>query len=289
MPARRRPRVPYPMPDAIYRLRDLCVRHPGASAKTPCVIKQFDLDVARGEQVAVIGPSGAGKTTLLAALALARQPDGGTLELFGRQPWALSSAERHALRRRLFLAPQTPPLPPRQRVVTAVLAGKLPHWTLLQALASLIYPRQARLAAAALAPFDLQDKLYSRVDRLSGGERQRVSLARLLMADAEVLLVDEPLSALDPRLAQQTLNALQDEALRRGATLICSLHQVALAHAQFPRVIGLRDGFKRFDLPRAEVTADMLAALYAGAEDPPPETAPPDAATAAAAGDARCR
>lgn len=278
------------MPDPIYRLRDVCVRHPGSGPNTPCVIKQFDLDVVRGEQIAVIGPSGAGKTTLLAALALARQPDGGVLELFGREPWALASAERHALRRRLFLAPQTPPLPPRQRVVTAVLAGRLPHWTLWQALASLIYPRQARLAAAALAPFDLQDKLYSRVDRLSGGERQRVSLARLLVADVEVLLVDEPLSALDPRLAQQTLNALQDEARRRGATLICSLHQVELAHAQFPRVIGLRDGFKRFDLPRAAVTADMLAALYAGAEQAPPaEPALPDAAAAALAGDARCR
>ncbi len=277
------------MADPIYRVRELCVRHPGSKPNTPCVIKQFDLDVVRGEQIAVIGPSGAGKTTLLAALALARQPDGGLLELFGREPWALASAERHALRRRLFLAPQTPPLPPRQRVVTAVLAGKLPRWTLWQALASLIYPKQAPLAAAALAPFDLQDKLYSRVDRLSGGERQRVSLARLLVADVDVLLVDEPLSALDPRLAQQTLNALQNEASRRGATLICSLHQVELAHAQFPRVIGLRDGFKRFDLPRAEVTTDMLAALYAGAEDAPPEIAPPDTDTAVLADGARCR
>lgn len=277
------------MADTIYRLRDLCVRHPGSGARTPCVVKQFDLDVVRGEQIAVIGPSGAGKTTLLAALALARQPDGGLLELFGRQPWELASGERHALRRRLFLAPQAPPLPPRQRVVTAVLAGKLPRWTLWQALASLIYPRQAGLAAAALASFDLQDKLYARVDRLSGGERQRVSLARLLVADVEVLLVDEPLSALDPRLARQTLKALQDEARRRGATLICSLHQVELAHAQFPRLVGLRDGHKRFDLPRGAVTAEMLSALYAGAQDEPPADAALDTAPAGAAGDVLCR
>jgi len=277
------------MPEAVYRIRDLCVRHPGSSPQTPCVLKDFDLDVARGEQVAVIGPSGAGKTTLLSALSLARRPDAGLLELFREQPWSLPSGGRHALRRRLFLAPQAPPLPPRQRVVTAVLAGRLPNWTLSQALASLIYPRQAPLAAAALAPFDLQDKLYTRVDRLSGGERQRVSLARLLITDAEVLLADEPLSALDPRLARQTLQALQVEARRRGATLICSLHQVELAHAWFPRVVGMRDGSKRFDLPRDAVTAEMLAALYAGAEDevaPPPGTV--DASTAPT-GDARCR
>ncbi len=273
----------------VYRVRDLCVRHPGSSAQTPCILKDFELEVTCGEQVAVIGPSGAGKTTLLAALSLARQPDAGLLEVFGRQPWSLPSGERHALRRRLFLAPQAPPLPPRQRVVTAVLAGKLPHWSLSQALTSLIYPRQAQLAAEALAPFDLQDKLYSRVDRLSGGERQRVSLARLLLADAEVLLADEPLSALDPRLARQTLEALQSAARRTGATLICSLHQVELAHAQFPRVIGMRDGFKHFDLPRDEVTAAMLAALYAGAEEEISPAVDVDEADAALPGDARCR
>jgi len=277
------------MPDPAYRVRDLCVRHPGGSAQTPCILKDFTLDVSRGEQVAVIGPSGAGKTTLLAALSLSRQPDGGLLELFGAQPWSLTSGQRHALRRRLFLAPQTPPLPPRQRVVTAVLAGKLPNWSLSQALASLIHPRQAQLAAAALAPFDLQDKLYSRVDRLSGGERQRVSLARLLVADAEILLADEPLSALDPRLARQTLEALQAAARRRGATLICSLHQVELAHAQFPRVVGMRDGFKHFDLPRNQVTAGMLTALYAGAEDDIRPATDADITATTSLRDARCR
>lgn len=275
------------MTDLVYRIRDLCVRHPGSSAQTPCILKDFDLEVARGEQVAIIGPSGAGKTTLLAALSLARQPDAGLLQVLGRNAWSLSSAERHALRRRLFLAPQAPPLPPRQRVVTAVLAGKLPRWSLSQAVSSLIYPRQAQLAAAALAPFDLQDKLFSRVDRLSGGERQRVSLARLLLAEAEVLLADEPLSALDPRLARQTLQALQDEAARRGATLICSLHQVELAHANFARVVGLRDGFKRFDLPRSDVSAEMMTALFAGAEEEAPASADADAAALPA--DARCR
>lgn len=264
------------MTEIVYRVRDLCVRHPGSSPTSPCVLKEFRIDVERGEQIAVIGPSGAGKTTLLAALGLARAPDSGFLELFGEPVWQLPSSARHALRRRLFLAPQAPPLPPRQRVVTAVLAGRLPRWSLWQALASLVYPRQAQLAYEALVPFNLGDKLFARVDRLSGGERQRVSLARLLVADAEVLLVDEPLSALDPRLAQQTLAAVQNEASRRGATLICSLHQVELAHAQFPRLVGLRDGRVQFDKPRAEVSTAMLTALYAGAEDEPDLSEPDD-------------
>jgi phosphonate transport system ATP-binding protein len=146
--------------------------------------------------------------------------------------------------------------------VTAVLAGRLPQWTLWQALASLIKPADPQAAFDALAHFNLQDKLYSRVDRLSGGERQRCSMARLLISQAKVFLVDEPLSALDPALAQQTLSVLQREAVARGATLVCSLHQVELARTHFRRIVGLRDGCIVFDAPREAVNDGMIAALY---------------------------
>ena len=186
----------------------------------------------------------------------------GELNLFGSDPWALANAERHALRTRLFLAPQTPPLPPRQRVITAVLAGRLPQWSLWQAIASLIKPTDPEAAYQALAHFNLQDKLYARVDRLSGGERQRCGMARLLLSDAELLLVDEPLSALDPTLSRQTLTTLMQEATARKATLICSLHHVEFARAYFPRIIGLREGCVVFDVRSAEVSDAMVEALY---------------------------
>jgi phosphonate transport system ATP-binding protein len=255
------------MSERVYRLTGLSVRYPGSGPLAPYVVKDLSLTVNRGEQLVLIGPSGAGKTTLLSVLALAREPAQGTVELFSQNVWALSSSARHQLRKRLFLAPQAPPLPPRQRVVTAVLAGLLPRWAFGTALLSLIRPHDARVAFEALERFDLGDKLWVRVDRLSGGERQRVSMARMLVADTEVMLVDEPLSALDPRLAAQTLQSIQVEAARRGATLVASLHQVELAHVQFPRVVGLRDGCVQFDLPRERVTAEILRDLYAGAEE----------------------
>jgi phosphonate transport system ATP-binding protein len=243
-----------------FKLDKLTVRHL-AGAQAP-VLHGLDLEIAQGEQLALIGPSGAGKTTLLSTLACAHRPAAGSFTLFGENPWALSHAARHALRARLFLAPQTPPLPPRQRVVTAVLAARLPHMSLWQAFASLVRPSDPDAAHAALARFGLGDKLYARVDRLSGGERQRCGLARLLLSSAEALLVDEPISALDPALARHTLATLQQEAAERNAALVCSLHQVEMARAHFPRLVGLRAGRIVFDAPREAVSDAMIAALY---------------------------
>jgi phosphonate transport system ATP-binding protein len=243
-----------------FRLDQLTVRH--LAAGKAAALHAIDLVVTKGEQLAIIGPSGAGKTTLLNTLACAHQPAAGRFDLFGSDPWALPHAARHRLRARLFLAPQTPPLPPRQRVVNAVLAARLPHWSLWQAFTSLLTPSDPDAAFDALARFGLGEKLYARVDRLSGGERQRCGLARLLLSSAQAFLVDEPLSALDPTLAQMTLDALQQEAAARNATLVCSLHQVEIARANFPRIVGLRDGRVVFDAPREKVSDAMIAALY---------------------------
>ena len=212
--------------------------------------------------MAVIGPSGAGKTTLLQALACALPPSAGGLTLDGQAPWQLPRSALQRLRGRLFLAPQVPPLPPRQRVVTAVLAGRLPRMGLWPSLRSLFYPSDIPAAHNALDRFDLADKLFERVDRLSGGERQRVGLARALLSDASLWLIDEPLSALDPTRSRQAIGTLTEQARERGATLVATLHQVDVALAHFPRVIGLRDGQLAFDLPAAEVSRERLAALY---------------------------
>ena len=240
----------------------LSAKHPSAKPDTAPAIDALNLQVRAGEQLAVIGPSGAGKTTLLHLLACAVPPSAGQLQLNGQNPWQLPRSALHALRGQLFLAPQVPPLPPRQRVVTAVLAGRLPHESVWVSLRSLFYPTAPERAYHALAAFDLGDKLYERVDRLSGGERQRVGLARALVAQADLLLVDEPLSALDPSRAEQALGSLKTSAKDSGATLVVTLHHVEMALAHFPRILGLRHGTLAFDLPAAAVTPQHLHALY---------------------------
>ncbi len=245
------------------QLQQFSARHPAAVSESVPAIRGVTMSIASGEQVAVIGPSGAGKTTFLHAVACALKPSSGQLLLNGLNPWAISRSDLQQLRGELFLAPQVPPLPPRQRVVTAVLAGRLPHMSLLQSLRSLFYPSDIPGAYAALQAFDLQEKIFERVDRLSGGERQRVGLARLLASAAKLWLVDEPLSALDPTRSSQALSTLTRSARERGATLVCTLHQVERALQAFPRIIGLRDGEVAFDLPAAEVSRVRLNDLYA--------------------------
>jgi phosphonate transport system ATP-binding protein len=247
----------------LIEVESLSARHPAARMGAAAAIQGLSLTVKAGEQVAVIGPSGAGKTTLLQALACAHRPSQGALRLAGLDPWQLSRADLHRLRARLFLAPQVPPLPPRQRVVTSVLAARLPAMGLWASLRSLFYPHDIPAAFDALERFDLADKLFERVDRLSGGERQRVGLARALLAPAQLWLVDEPLSALDPTRARQATATLVEQARQREVTLVATLHQVDMALAHFPRIVGLRDGQLQFDLPTAQVTTDRLERLYA--------------------------
>lgn len=286
-------------------LEGIGASHPAARAGAPAALQRLSLAIEPGEQVAVIGPSGAGKTTLLHVMAAALPPGAGQLRLDGQDPWALPATALRRLRGRLFLAPQTPPLPPRQRVVTAVLAGALPARSLWTSVRSWLRPIGLNDAHAALERFDLGDKLFERVDRLSGGERQRVGLARALCSPASLWLIDEPLSALDPTRSTLAIEALTHEARARGATLVATLHQVGVALERFPRIVGLRDGQLAFDLPAGEVTPERLQRLYAqhehelvlqpdpgmsGArEGPGPVERPEDEALAAARRVVHCR
>lgn len=241
----------------------LSARHPAARPGSAAALRGLTLQLRSGEQVAVIGPSGAGKTTLLHVAAAALPPSDGTVQLGGQSPWSLPAAGLRQLRGRLFLAPQVPPLPARQRVITSVLAARLPAIGLWRSLKSLFYPDDIEGAYRALDRFGVGDKLFNRVDRLSGGERQRVGLARALLSPASLWLIDEPLSALDPTRSAQAIATLVEEARAREVTLLATLHQVDTALSHFSRIVGLREGALFFDLPAEQVTRDLLRQLYA--------------------------
>ncbi len=227
----------------------------------------ISLAIGQGEHVAFIGPSGAGKTTLFRLLNLTLRPTSGILRLDGMDVTSMSEADLRQARRRIGTIYQQHNLVGRLRVVHNVLAGNLGRWSPLEAVASLVRPREVEGARRALSQVGIPEKLYARTDSLSGGQQQRVAIARVLVQDPDVILADEPVSSVDPSLAAAIVMLLRDLSAESRKTLVMNLHSVELALAHFPRVVGIQDGRILFDLAPDKISADLLAMLYTGQED----------------------
>ena len=216
-------------------------------------LEPLDLRIAVGERVALLGASGAGKTTLLSLANGSLLPDQGQVEWRGQPIRTLP----RRLRREIGTLWQDLRLIEELTVSRNVNAGALGRHSLLWALRNLMQPLERRecldvVTAAGLEP----DLLDTAVNRLSGGQRQRVALARLLRQQPLLVLADEPLSALDPVLAETVLNGLLNQA-----GCLVSLHRPDLVH-HFDRVIGLRQGRLVLDASTGDVTSDAIAWLY---------------------------
>lgn len=242
-----------------FSLQQLSFEH---SNGAPALI-HVSLVASAGECIAIIGPSGSGKTTLLNILATALKPTRGSTEILGTNPWSLSKSSLRKLRSTIGLVHQSPPIPLRQRVITAILAGRLGQWPLWKSILSLIYPVDIAGPQSCLERLDLTDKLFDRCDCLSGGQLQRVGVARVMYQEPQLILADEPVSAMDPTLSDLTISVLVAEAKKRDATLVSSLHAVDVALRWFPRIVGIRGGQIMFDLPATEVNETILKELYA--------------------------
>lgn len=226
-------------------------------------LSNISISASAGEAIAIIGSSGSGKTSFLNLVATALRPSRGSITVLNVDPWVISKGRLQRLRSQLGLVHQAAPIPPRQRVITAVLAGRLGQWPLWKSVLSLIYPVDIAGPQACLQKLDLADRLFDRCDRLSGGQLQRVGVARVLYQKPNLLLADEPVSAMDPVLSDLTIQVLLEDAQTRNACFVASLHAVDIALRWFPRIIGLKDGEIFFDLPASEVSESLLQQLYA--------------------------
>jgi phosphonate transport system ATP-binding protein len=225
-------------------------------------IKNLTLRVKKGEQLAIIGPSGAGKTTLFRILNCTIPPTSGRVLIEGIEVQKLTNASLCRLRRRIGTIYQQNNLVGRLKVIHNVLAGRLGEWSTLKSLFSLIKPFEVEKALEVLEQVGIADKLYARTDELSGGQQQRVAIARVLIQNPAIILADEPVSSVDPSLAENIIKLLLEIAKTQNRTLIVSLHSVHLALSYFPRIVGLRKGRILFDLPASQVTPEHLSGLF---------------------------
>ena len=224
-------------------------------------LEAINLRIQPGERVALIGASGAGKSSLLAVANGLIKPNGGTVLWQGAPP-AKSRRQRRRQQARIGTLWQDLRLIEELTVQQNLNGARLAQWGWPKALLNLLLPLETGRCAAALEKLDLDQALLDRpVASLSGGQRQRVAIARLLRQEPLLVLADEPLASLDPRLAEELLALLLDYT-RAPRALVMSLHRPDLLGG-FDRVVGLRAGRVMFDQPVDQLAKDQLTALYA--------------------------
>jgi phosphonate transport system ATP-binding protein len=224
----------------VLEIEDLHVRYDAQHH----VLKGISLSVAQGERLAVLGPSGAGKTTLFHAINGFAKSTSGSIRIDGTEVTHLSGRALRRLRSRIAVVSQRHDLVDNLAVWQNVMAGALGHWSAWRGLRFLFRPTKEEMeeAAAALRRVGLEHKLRARTSGISGGEHQRVAIARALVQRPVLMLADEPVASLDPKLSEQILSLLCGLAAESNVTLLCSLHQTHLAERFFDRIVELQDG-----------------------------------------------
>ncbi len=224
------------------------------------------LIVDEPQVVAIIGSSGAGKSTLIRCVNRLVEPTSGRVMLDGTDITALSRWDLRKARRRMGMIFQEFNLVERLTVMENVLSGRLGYVGFWRAYRRNFPPADVAAAFALLDRVKLGGYESTRADALSGGQRQRVGIARALMQQPDLLLVDEPTASLDPKTSREIMRLLVELAHERGTPALVNIHDVGLALDFADRIVGLREGKINFDDRPAKVNHDVLTAIY-GEED----------------------
>ena len=239
-------------------LDDVRVRY---QAQKSLVLNIAHLSIRAGERVALIGPSGAGKTTLLRLLNGYVRPEAGRIRAFGAVVDAKSARHRE-VRRRMGFVFQEFSLVERATVFENVLWGRLGRVNPVLSLFGRFPKADKEIAMQAIAEVDLVEQANQRADTLSGGQKQRVAIARVLAQEARLILADEPVSNLDPALADDVLGLLADVSRRHHVTLMMSVHQPQLARRYAERIVGMRTGRVVFDEAAEAFNEAAMQSIY---------------------------
>ena len=221
-------------------------------------LNDCNLDIHKGEVVAIIGPSGSGKSTLLRSLNLLEEPTSGAI-FFDGADLAGKSVNIDLHRQKMGMVFQH--------------FNLFPHKTVLQNITMAPVTLKKKTAAAAteqamalLERIGLADKANEFPNMLSGGQKQRIAIIRALAMDPEVMLFDEPTSALDPEMVGEVLDLMRDLA-KEGMTMAVVTHEMGFAREVADRVVFMADGkileegtpAELFDRPKDPRLQDFLS------------------------------
>ena len=225
-----------------------------------------DLEVPAGQVLALIGPSGAGKSTLIRCINRLVEPTSGTVMLDGEKLSGLRGGKLRLARRQIGMIFQSYALVERLSVMENVLSGRLGYIGFWRSLLRKYDSADIKQACELLDRVGLLSMLDKRGDALSGGQKQRVGIARALMQQPKLLLVDEPTASLDPKTSRQIMRLIVELCREQNLAVIINIHDVALAQQFVDRVVGLAAGEVVFDGRPDELTEETLTLIY-GEED----------------------
>ncbi len=244
------------------RLEELCKRYPTGDE----ALKGVNLEIPTGQVMALIGPSGAGKSTLIRCINRLVEPTSGKAMLGDINLTTLSARALRKARRRMGMIFQEYALVERLTVMENVLSGRLGYVGFWQSWFRRFPSSDVAEAFRLLDRVGLMAMADKRADELSGGQRQRVGIARALIQNPELLLVDEPTASLDPKTSRQIMRLICELCRERELAAIINIHDVLLAQMFAERIVGLRLGEIVYDGPPGGLTPEVLTEIY-GEED----------------------
>ncbi len=229
-------------------------------------LKGVDLNIPKGQVLALIGPSGAGKSTLIRCINRLVEPTDGQVFLGEEELSGLGAGSLRRARRRMGMIFQEYALVERLTVMENVLSGRLGYVGFWRSYFRKFPQSDVTEAFRLLDRVGLADMVDKRADALSGGQRQRVGIARALIQDPEILLVDEPTASLDPKTSRQIMRLVCELCEERQLAAIINIHDVLLAQMFAKRIVGLQMGEIVYDGPPDGLKPEVLTTIY-GEED----------------------
>ena len=225
-----------------------------------------DLKVEKGQVMALIGPSGAGKSTLIRCVNRLEAPTSGEIWFNGENIVKLRSGKLRKARRNMGMIFQEYALVERLTVMENVLSGRLGYVGFWRSYLRKFPQTDVKEAFRLLEKVGLEKMFNKRADELSGGQRQRVGIARALIQNPDILLVDEPTASLDPKTSRQIMRLITELCEEQQLAAIINIHDVALAQMFSERIVGLREGSIVYDVSPDDLKPDVLTEIY-GEED----------------------
>ncbi len=236
----------------------------GRNYETISALSPTTLSIKRGERVAIVGPSGSGKTTLLSLFNSTVRASTGKITVLGNALEKTSGRNLKKLRSKIATIPQNLALVESLRVWQNIITGQIGERGFLGNLIDLIFASKNKILEihSILERLGIEEKLFETTSNLSGGQKQRVALGRALYQNPQAILADEPVSSVDPARAENLVQLLNQISQEENITLVMSLHNLELAKAHFPRLIGLRNGKVKFDSAPEDLNEHKFKELY---------------------------